>query len=118
MPPEPSQHGMHRSNNPRNRLHPDYHRPMAVIHISEAEAARDLPSLLAKVRAGEEIRIDSGSETYALTWTSNDQPRKLTDVLASIRRHAEEAGLDDGFADDVEDGMRLHRMEQRTDPWA
>jgi len=57
--------------------------------------------------------IDSGSETYALTRTSNDQPRKLTDVLASIRRHAEEAGLDDGFADDVEDGMRLHRMEQR-----
>jgi len=91
---------------------------MAVIHISEADAARDLPSLLAKVRAGEEIRIDSGSETYALIRAGSDQPRKLSEVLASIKRHAEETGLDDGFADDVESGMRLHRLEPRTDPWA
>jgi len=31
---------------------------MAVVHIPEAEAARDLPGLLARVRAGEEIVIE------------------------------------------------------------
>ena len=91
---------------------------MAIIHISEAEAARDLPSLLAKVRSGEEIRIDSGSESYVLTRATKERPRKLSDVLQSIKRHAEESGLDDGFADDVESGMRMHRLEKRIDPWA
>jgi antitoxin (DNA-binding transcriptional repressor) of toxin-antitoxin stability system len=31
---------------------------MATVHISEAEAARDFPALLARVRAGEEIVIE------------------------------------------------------------
>lgn len=91
---------------------------MAVIRISEAEAARDLPSLLVKVRASEEIRIDSGSESYARIRATREQPRSLVDVLNSIRRHAEESGLDDGFADDVEDGMRRHREEKPYVPWA
>lgn len=36
---------------------------MATIHISEEEAARDFPGLLARVRAGAEIVIESGRFT-------------------------------------------------------
>src|SRR5271170_8310704 len=39
---------------------------MAVIHISEAEAAGDFAALMARVRAGEEIVIESGSYPVAV----------------------------------------------------
>ncbi len=81
-------------------------------------AARDLPSFSPRSVPAKRSASTEDRKTYALTLTSNDQLCKLTVLLASIRRHAEEAGLDDGFADNVEDGMRLQRMEQRTDPWA
>ena len=92
---------------------------MAVIHISEAEAARDLRGLLARVRAGEEIRIDSGSETFDLIRTPpREKSGKISDFIAVLEAHKELATLDPGFADDVEDGMRRHREEKRYDPWA
>ena len=37
-----------------------YYLGMAVIHISEAEAARDFAGLLARVRAGTEVVIEGG----------------------------------------------------------
>ncbi len=101
------------------QVHPDYHSPMAVIHISEAEAARDLPGLLAKVRAGEEIRIDSGSESFDLIRTpAREKSGKILDLIAALEKQGAMATLDPGFADDVEDGMRRHREEKRYDPWA
>jgi antitoxin (DNA-binding transcriptional repressor) of toxin-antitoxin stability system len=39
---------------------------MAIIHISEAEAASDFAALMARVRAGEEIVIESGSHPVAV----------------------------------------------------
>jgi antitoxin (DNA-binding transcriptional repressor) of toxin-antitoxin stability system len=39
---------------------------MAVIHISEAEAARDFAGLLARVRAGAEIVIENGAQPVAV----------------------------------------------------
>lgn len=91
---------------------------MAVIHISEAEAARDLPNLLAKVRDGEAVRIDSGSETFDLIRTpQHEKSGKISDIIAALEKHGAMATLDPGFADDVEDGMRRHREEERYDPW-
>ncbi len=92
---------------------------MAVIHISEAEAARDLPSLLAKVRGGAAVRIDSGSETFDLIRTPpHEKSGKISDIIAVLERRGATATPDPGFADDIEDGMRRHREEKRYDPWA
>jgi len=40
---------------------------MAVIHISEADAARDLSSLIAKAKAGEEVLIEGGAVPLRLS---------------------------------------------------
>ena len=106
----------------------DYHPGMAVIHISEADAARDLPSLLAKVRAGAEVLIDSDSESFRIVSVARPelgreselqmgQPRLLSEILAGLREDASKALLDDEFGNDVEEGIRSHQQERLIDPW-
>jgi hypothetical protein len=93
---------------------------MAVIHISEAEAARDLPALLAKVREGEEVRINSGSDTFAIVSKGHSQsakPRLASEILAALERDGSTATLDPGFADDVEEAIRSHQHERLGDIW-
>ncbi len=89
---------------------------MAVIHVTEAEAARDLSELIEKVRAGGRVEIDSGTESFALVPAG---PIKTWTVSEAIRR-AEARGpgvtLDDQFGDDMEEIMRFNRLE-RPDPW-
>jgi len=89
---------------------------MAVIHISEEEAARELSTLIDKVRAGEQVHIDCGAESFAIVPAS---PIKRWTISEAIRM-AEERGpgvaADQGFADDLEEIMRFNRLE-RPDPW-
>ncbi len=91
---------------------------MAVIHISEAELARDVRAVFDRVNAGEVVYIDSGNKSYSLApATHHNKPRMITDVIAELERRGSKATLDPGFADDVEDGIRSHQNEPRFDPW-
>jgi len=89
---------------------------MAVIHITEEEAARDLSGLIDRVRAGEQVHIDCGMESFAIVPAS---PLRMWTTTEALRR-AEERGsgitLDDQFGDDMEEIMRFNRQE-RPDPW-
>ncbi len=92
---------------------------MAVIHISEAEAARDLPSLLAKVRAGEEIRIEKDAATVAVLRSPDASPRKKT-LSEAIRRAKERqvnVTLDDQFSRDLETVISNHEHEGIRNLW-
>ena len=90
---------------------------MGMVRISEAEAARDFAGLLARVRAGEEIVIESGSCAVAIVRPAGDEfrPRLLSESIALAKRHAEELGyeprLDPEFAADLKE-----IMDNRT-PW-
>ncbi len=94
---------------------------MAVIHISGAEAARDLPALLARVRAGEEVVIDDGSAPPVMLRVA-EQPkgRKLSESLRLAEEHAKERGyepvMDADFAADVEERIRARRPRD-TSAW-
>jgi antitoxin (DNA-binding transcriptional repressor) of toxin-antitoxin stability system len=90
---------------------------MAVIHISEEEAARSLPDLIARVQAGERVLIDGGSGSVSLV-PADESPKRRT-TSAAVRRseaHGASVTLDDAFADDMEEIMRFNRQE-RPDPW-
>ena len=55
---------------------------MAVIHISEAEAARDFAALLARVRAGAEVVIDHGASPSVVLRLAAERPvRRLSESL-------------------------------------
>ena len=79
-----------------------------VIHISEAEAARDFASLLARVREGAEVIIESDSRPVAVVRPAEPYVRLLSESLRLAREHGSTATLDGEFAKDVEDGIASH----------
>jgi antitoxin (DNA-binding transcriptional repressor) of toxin-antitoxin stability system len=78
---------------------------MAVVHIPEAEAARNLAGIMARVYAGEEIVIDSGSLTVAIVPSAIPPRRSVADCIALAKKQEQETGespaLDPDFAADV-----------------
>jgi antitoxin (DNA-binding transcriptional repressor) of toxin-antitoxin stability system len=85
-----------------------------VIHISEAGAASDFASLLARVRAGVEVVIDRGAEPVAVLRPATPRPgRLLSESIGLAKAHAKKLGytptLDAEFAADLERIISGHR---------
>lgn len=94
---------------------------MATVHIPENEAARDLPGLLARVRAGEEVVIEKdASPAVVLRVASEPRGRLLSDSIALAEAHAKELGfepaMDPAFASDLEEIIR-NRKARDTSAW-
>lgn len=89
-----------------------------VIHISEEEAARDFPGVLAQVRAGIEVVIESDARAVAVMRPAGDEsgPRLLSESLALPKKHAEELGhepvLDSDFAADLEEIIKSRKPRE------
>lgn len=82
---------------------------MAVIHIPEAEAARDFTGLLARVRAGEEIAIVKDSSPSVILRVDVERPlRKLSESLRLAKEHGSTAILDGNFGRDLEAVINSH----------
>jgi antitoxin (DNA-binding transcriptional repressor) of toxin-antitoxin stability system len=94
---------------------------MATIHIPEAEAARDLPGLLARVRAGEEIVIErEASPAVVLRVAVEPRGRLLSESIALAEAHAKEMGyepvIDPDFAADLEE-IISNRKPRAASEW-
>ena len=89
---------------------------MAVIHISEAEAARDFAGLLAQVRAGAEVVIEHGSEPVAVLHTPVPPRRSIEDCLAMLPEESF-GTVDNDFARDVEEAVANHREPLNVPVW-
>jgi antitoxin (DNA-binding transcriptional repressor) of toxin-antitoxin stability system len=95
---------------------------MAVTHISEAEAVRDFPGLLARVRAGEEIVIKSGATPIAVLKAPAPPRRSISESIAAAEASAKELGyspvMDADFAADLEEIIRdRYRRPRNTSAW-
>jgi prevent-host-death family protein len=94
---------------------------VAITHISEAEALADFAGLLARVRAGEEIVIESDARPVAvLKPIAEPRGRPLSASIALAEAHANEAGyepvMDAGFAADLEVIIR-NRKPRNLSAW-
>ena len=82
---------------------------MAIIHISESDAARDFHGLMAHIRAAAEVVIESDARAVAVVRPAGDEfrPRLLSESIALAKKHAEELGyeprMDPEFAADLEE---------------
>ena len=77
-----------------------------VIHVSDAEAASDFASLLARVSAGAEVIIERDSRPVAVVRAAEaPRGRLLSESIALAEAHAKELGteptLDAEFAADL-----------------
>jgi prevent-host-death family protein len=88
-----------------------------VIHISEAEAASDFASLMARVRAGAEVVIEKDARPVAVVSPAEPDVRLLSESLRLAREHASAATLDEEFGKDVEAAIESHREPLNPPAW-
>jgi len=79
-----------------------------VFRVSEAEAARDFRSLLARVRAGAEVVIERDAEDVAVIRPAAPHVRLLSESLRLARERGSSATLDGEFGRDLEAVVSSH----------
>ena len=89
-----------------------------VIHISEEEAARDFAGLLARVRAGAEVVIESKSGKLPVAVIHSPVPprRTISECIALLPADST-AVMDADFARDVEAAIESHREPLDPPTW-
>jgi antitoxin (DNA-binding transcriptional repressor) of toxin-antitoxin stability system len=88
-----------------------------VVHMSEAEAASDFAGVLARVRAGAEVVIQSGQLPVAIVRPAEPHVRLLSESLRLAQEHASTATLDGDFARDLEAVINSHREPLNPPAW-
>ena len=88
-----------------------------VIRVSETEAANDFASLLARVRAGAEVVIESGKLPVAVVRPAEPHVRLLSESLRLAKEHASTVTLDGSFAPDLEAAINSHREPLNPPAW-
>jgi prevent-host-death family protein len=88
-----------------------------VIHTSEAEAASNFTEVLARVRAGAEVVIESGKLPVAVLRPAEPHLRLLSESLRLAKEHASTATLDGEFGCDLEAAIGSHREPLNPPVW-
>ena len=90
---------------------------MAELHMSEAEVARNLHEVLAKVRQGAEVVIEQDHQPIAVIRPPLRKGRLLSECIALADRLGSKATPDEGFMRDVEEGIAERSQPWNPPPW-
>ena len=92
---------------------------MATIHITEAEAARDFAGLMARVRLGVEVVIESDARAVAVLRPAvpAGPGRLLSEIIAESEAHGSSAVLDGNFARELEEVIKSHPEPLNPPAW-
>jgi len=92
-----------------------------VVHVSAAEAIRDIASILDRVERGAEVIVEKDLRPVALIQPAPRPGRLLSECIALAKAYEEETGraptLDDEFAKDLDEiiASRREPLESRWD---
>ncbi len=93
---------------------------MATVHIPESEAVRDLPNLLARARAGEEIVIEKKDSPDIVLRVAAPSHRSISESIALAEARTRELGykpvMDADYAADLKEIIR-NRKPRSTSAW-
>jgi antitoxin (DNA-binding transcriptional repressor) of toxin-antitoxin stability system len=87
-----------------------------LIHISEADATSDFASVMARVRAGAEIVIESDHLPVAVIHPPLPPRRSISECIALLPKDST-AVMDADFAKDVEAAIESHREPLEPPAW-
>jgi len=94
---------------------------MATFRISEAELARDIPGVLAKVRDGAEVIVEQDHRPVAVIKMPQGPGRKLSECVALAKAYEAKLGYaplpDADFAADVQAAIDAHREPLNPPAW-
>jgi hypothetical protein len=85
---------------------------MATLRMTEAELARDIHSVLAKVQNGTEIVVEQDHHPVAVIRSPLPKGRLLSECIALAEARGSTVTLDESFMEDVEEGIA-----SRSQPW-
>jgi antitoxin (DNA-binding transcriptional repressor) of toxin-antitoxin stability system len=85
---------------------------MSTVRITESELARDVHGILEKVQQGVEVIVEQDHRPVAVIRSPKRSGRLLSECIALAKARGSTVTLDEGFAKDVEDGIR-----ERSKPW-
>lgn len=85
---------------------------MGMFGIPEAELARDVHAILAKVQQGVEVVVEQDHRPVATIRAPLSQGRLLSESIALAEARGATAVLDEGVMKDVEEGIA-----ERSQPW-
>ncbi|HEX4770196.1 MAG TPA: hypothetical protein VH351_05155 [Bryobacteraceae bacterium] len=88
------------------------------VHVTEAELARDVHGVLAKVRQGIDVVIEQDSRPVAVLKAPQVEGRRISEVIAALEANGANAVSDEDFATDVEAGINAHREPWNPPFWA
>ena len=85
---------------------------MSTVRITEIELARDVHGVLEKVQQGVEVIVEKDHRPVAVIRSPKRSGRLVSECIALAKARGSTVTLDEGFAKDVEDGIR-----ERSRPW-
>jgi antitoxin (DNA-binding transcriptional repressor) of toxin-antitoxin stability system len=85
---------------------------MGTLRITEAELARDIHAVLAKVQEGAEVIVEEDHRPVAVIRTPLAKGRLLSECIALAEARGSTVTLDEGFMKEVEEGIA-----SRSQPW-
>ena len=85
---------------------------MATLRMTEAELARDIHAVLAKVQNGTEIVVEQDHHPVAVIRSPLPKGRLLSEGIALAEARGSTVTLDESFMEDVEEGIA-----SRSQPW-
>jgi antitoxin (DNA-binding transcriptional repressor) of toxin-antitoxin stability system len=86
---------------------------MATVHMTEAEVVNNIAAVLAKVREGIEVVVEQDHRPVALIRSPLPQGRLLSECIALAEARGTTAIPDEGFMNDVAEGIA-----ERSKPWS
>jgi antitoxin (DNA-binding transcriptional repressor) of toxin-antitoxin stability system len=87
-----------------------------VLHISEADLAKDVQSILDRVRSGTEVIIERDAHAIAVLRATAPSRRKVSECIELLPADSD-ATIDPDFAKDVEAAIASHRDPLEPPPW-
>lgn len=90
--------------------------PMAQVHMSEAEVAKNFAAALEKVRQGAEIVIEQDHHPVAVITPLKGPGRPIDECIAIAKARGSTATLDEDFVKDLEE-IIAQRQPLDTSAW-
>jgi antitoxin (DNA-binding transcriptional repressor) of toxin-antitoxin stability system len=87
-----------------------------VVHISEADLAKDVRSVMQRVQTGAEVVIERDAQPVAVIRPPEPVRRKISECIALLPSDST-ATIDPDFATDVEAAIAAHREPLEPPIW-
>ena len=90
---------------------------MATVRITEAELARDIHAVLAKVQAGVEVIVEQDRRPVAVIRAPYRSGRPVSEILRQAKERNSTVTLDPDFGKDLEAVIASHEQPWNPPSW-